>query len=155
MVHSHSLHLSLLTHVLILYSFAAASFSVLFELLKACWGFSEEPVINKKKIQSYLVLAKCNFFQMRRNIFQHAFPPLPPSRYKFIPAIFLLKWTGVGEGRNFTTVTVIGVENLTPYGRVLLPFMHLTFRGRVIWWTLTSFGRASQHHFNFGPGDGN
>ena len=44
------------------------------------------------------------------------FPP-PPLPRKFIPAIGLLKWPGVGKGRNFTTLTVIGVENLTPYGR--------------------------------------
>lgn len=40
---------------------------------------------------------------------------MPPK--KFIPAIGLLKCPGVGEGRNFTTVTVIGLDNLTPYGR--------------------------------------
>ena len=41
--------------------------------------------------------------------------PSPPG--KFIPAICLLTFPGVGEGRNFTTATVIGVESLTPHGR--------------------------------------
>ena len=58
-----------------------------------------------------------------------------PSPRKLHPAIGLLTFPGVGEGRNFTTVTVIGVESLTPHGRAgcwnncitSILVIHLTF----------------------------
>ena len=139
---------------------------MLFELLKACWGFSEEPVVYNDKFCGLLSVLRMlwfslmQFFSSAKEYYilsidlhwlrlQHAIPPVSSPR----------NWlTNVSRGRGgqefYNRDCYRGGEFDTTWeGWVMkqLYYFHISYtpnlRGRVIWWTPISLGRAFAHNF--------